>query len=149
MADIPGSINKLTDVEIAADAPLTEALLTKIGANINALIDLGGNSQVFTANGSFTVPENVNRVLVYAAGGGGGGGGGRVTGGSQTSGGGGGSGAALVPIFIPTTPLNVISVTIGAGGGGGAVTVAGSDGANTSFGSWSALRFLECRQKVQ
>jgi hypothetical protein len=39
MADIPGALVKLNDVEVAQDAPITEALFSKIGANINALID--------------------------------------------------------------------------------------------------------------
>lgn len=39
MANIAGATSKLTDVEIAADQPVTEALFTKIGANINQNID--------------------------------------------------------------------------------------------------------------
>ena len=38
MADIVGAISALNDVEIAADAPVTEAVFSKIGANINELI---------------------------------------------------------------------------------------------------------------
>lgn len=38
MADIPGSIASMNDVEIASDAPVTEALFSKIGANINEII---------------------------------------------------------------------------------------------------------------
>ena len=72
MADIPGSINKLNDIEIGTDAPLTEALLTKIGANINALIDLFGNVLFIGTSQSWTVPENVTRALIIGWGGGGG-----------------------------------------------------------------------------
>lgn len=38
MADIAPSSNPMNDLEISADVPVTEALLTKIGANINALL---------------------------------------------------------------------------------------------------------------
>lgn len=39
MADIVSNIQKLNDIEVSQDEPLTEALITKIGANINGLID--------------------------------------------------------------------------------------------------------------
>lgn len=39
MADIPSAIDKMNTDEVAQDKPLTEALFTKIGANINGLID--------------------------------------------------------------------------------------------------------------
>lgn len=39
MADIASALAKMNDIEVAGDAPITEALLTKIGANINGLID--------------------------------------------------------------------------------------------------------------
>lgn len=41
MGDIAGALVKMNDIEIAQDAPVTESLHTKIGANINALIDQG------------------------------------------------------------------------------------------------------------
>jgi len=142
VADIIGSINKMNDIEIGVDAPVTEALMTKIGANINALIDLSGNFQVFTGNGTFTVPENITRLYVWGCGGGGGGG---VNGNSKSSPpfttdqcGGGGMGS--VPIMCPlygVTPLSNIAVTIGAGGAGSTVSGAdGSSGGNTVFGSF-------------
>lgn len=39
MADIAGAVNKMNDIEIAQDAPITEALFLKIGANINELVN--------------------------------------------------------------------------------------------------------------
>lgn len=39
MADIPGALLKLNDIEVAQDAPDTESLWNKTGANINQLID--------------------------------------------------------------------------------------------------------------
>lgn len=38
MPNIPGALDFENDSEIAADAPVTESLMTKIGANINELI---------------------------------------------------------------------------------------------------------------
>lgn len=39
MANIESNIQKLNDIEISADAPHSEALMNKFGANINGLID--------------------------------------------------------------------------------------------------------------
>lgn len=39
MADIPGALSKLNDIEVASNAPLTESLHAKLGANINSLVD--------------------------------------------------------------------------------------------------------------
>lgn len=39
MADLPSSIVKINDIEVAANAPVTEALHSKIGSSINGLID--------------------------------------------------------------------------------------------------------------
>jgi hypothetical protein len=39
MADIVGNLSAVNDIETAVDAPVTEALIQKIGANINGLID--------------------------------------------------------------------------------------------------------------
>ena len=72
MALIPGNIQKLNDIEIAALKIHSEALMTKFGANINALID-AKDVQTFTANGSYTVPENITLILIQIVGGGGGG----------------------------------------------------------------------------
>lgn len=137
MADIPGSESKMNDVEVAQGAALSEALHTKIGANINFLIDnkLGKDSvtsQTFTGNGTFTVPADVDTVFLYGRGGGGGG-----AGSSATVNGGGGAGSVsqfIGPVSV--TPSSGVSVTIGAGGAGGAAgTNSGADGGDSSFGS--------------
>jgi hypothetical protein len=39
MADLSSTLAKMNDTEVAPDAPLSEALLVKIGENINGLID--------------------------------------------------------------------------------------------------------------
>ncbi len=73
-----------------------------------------GNLQVFSANGTFTVPAGVTRVKVTVVGGGGGGGNILYAG---SNGGGGGGGA--VKIVSGLTPGGTVSVTVGAGGSGG------------------------------
>jgi hypothetical protein len=135
MADIPSNIAKMNDAEIASDAPLTEALFNKIGANINALIDLAGlNSQEFLSNGTFLVPENIFSVFVLGYGGG-------SSGYKATSGSGvvpdyyqGGSAPASL-VAVPVTPGTSISVVIGSGGAARSI-----DGANlgqpTNFGNF-------------
>jgi len=145
MADLPsGPPAKVNDVEVAQDAPVTEALLNKMGVDLNYLIDnidlyqtVKLKTQLFTANGNFTVPDNTDKVLIIGCGGGGGGGGGPGT--NTSSGSDGGDGAPIGVYFATVTPAAVISVTIGGGGGGGAASgsatgTVGSDGGDTSFG---------------
>lgn len=114
-------------------------------SNIQAQLNtkLGTNSQTFTASGTFTVPANVTRILVYAANAGGGGSGGGK--GSTTGGDGGGGGASIfgAPRWINTTPGATFTVVIGAGGAGGAGATGevvnsgyGGIGGLTSFGSY-------------
>lgn len=73
------------------------------------------NMQVFTANGTFTIPASVTRIKATVVGGGGGGG---LRG--SFGGGGGGGGGAAVQLFSGLTPGNTISVVVGAGGASGA-----------------------------
>lgn len=90
-------------------------------------------SQVFTSNGTFTVPAGVFRVWVEGCGGGGGGATGGNAFGTTTSsyntGGGGGSGALLCGQYVNVTPGGSVAVTTGAGG------AAGTDGSDTTFGA--------------
>jgi hypothetical protein len=90
-------------------------------------------SQVFTTNGTITVPAGVNFYDVTAIGAGGGGGAGE---GLNTGAGGGGGGAgASIRRRVTVTPLSTYAVTIGVGGNGGTVGVAATDGTATTFGS--------------
>lgn len=57
MANISSTLVKMTDVEIASDAPITEALFTKVGANINGLIDAGASADALIS--SLTSTRNV------------------------------------------------------------------------------------------
>jgi hypothetical protein len=89
--------------------------------------------QVFTANGTFTVPAGVTQVYVSMCGGGGGGGypGYQVPGGAC----GGGGGESVLKYSVTVTPGESIPVTIGAGGYGSDVSD-GSSGGSSSFGSY-------------
>lgn len=84
-------------------------------------------SQVFTSNGTFTVPTGVSLVWVTMCAGGGGGG-------SGTPGGGGGGGESLIYWPINVTPGASMAVTVGSGGPGGTGGPGGSTGSSSSFG---------------
>lgn len=71
------------------------------------------HSQVFTANGTFTINSTAVKVTVVAGGGAGGG-----SSGANNLGGGGGSGGAAIKTLTGLTVGNTLSVTIGAGGTG-------------------------------
>lgn len=87
---------------------------------------LGGRGQVFTGNGTFTIPTGITAVKVTVVGGGGGGGGGANLGCGFTSEGVGGASAAVSIKFLSgLTPGNTLSVTVGGGG------TAGSAGGGT------------------
>lgn len=146
MTDIISAQNKLNDVEVSDGAAISQALMTKLGANINYLIDNQNNyqglslkSQVFTSNTTFTVPAGVTKLIVYGAGGGGGGAGGkRFLSGStlRKYSGGGGAGAGLACVVLDVSPGQLKSVQIGNGGAGGAGGTSGGSGGtggNSSF----------------
>lgn len=80
------------------------------------------NVALFTTSGVFTVPANVNEVMIEMWGAGGG---------AHFPGGGGGSGGYILGT-INVSPTNEINVTIGSGGtGGGGATNAAQGGATT------------------
>jgi len=83
--------------------------------------------QVFTSDGTFTVPGGITQVDVLVVGGGGAG--------SGSTSGGGGAGGLVWESDYSVTPGDNISVTVGAGGSGGAPESAGTNGENSSFGS--------------
>lgn len=72
----------------------------------------GPGGQVFTSNGTFTIPSGITKVKVYVTGGGGAGG---FTGG-------GGAGGTAIKYLTGLTPGNTLAVTVG--GAGTASTVA-------------------------
>jgi hypothetical protein len=83
--------------------------------------------QVFTSDGTFTVPDGITQVDVLVVGGGGAG--------SGSTSGGGGAGGLVWETNYSVTPGDNISVTVGAGGSGGPPESAGTNGENSSFGS--------------
>jgi hypothetical protein len=91
------------------------------------------NMQVFTSNGTFTVPAGITKVKVTVVGGGGGGGGVFLC--PPAYAGGGGGGGAAIEIISGLTPGGTVSVTVGGGGAGGA-GADGSAGGTSSFGAF-------------
>ncbi len=144
MADIDSNIDKMNDLEIAFESPVSESLLNKVGANINALID-ANDVQIFSSAGVFnyTTPENISQLLVLGAGAAGGAGGGatNLAAGSNVASGAGGGGVFLMSKnLFDITPSDTFIVSIGAGGAGGAGApignndgVIGADGVKSTF----------------
>jgi len=97
-----------------------------------AVVGLGGQ-QVFTGNGTFTIPTGVTKVKITVVGGGGGGGGSPTAApGSGRSGAGGG---AAITFLSSLTPGNTIAVTVGAGGSAGATNGTGGTGGTSQVAS--------------
>jgi hypothetical protein len=100
------------------------------------------NIQVFTSNGTFTVPSNVTQIIIEAWGAGGGGGGSCSPNAAGAIGGGGGAGA-YIKKSISVVPGQTYTITIGQGGLGGASSgsnvfnqrPSGSNGTSTTFGN--------------
>ncbi|EAT3946852.1 phage tail protein [Salmonella enterica] len=98
--------------------------------------------QFFTVNGTFIVPDGVNRVFVEVVGGGGGGGGGSLANEECSTG---GIAAKCVAGYVDVVPKSQIPVMVGAGGSGGAKGsrsqrkgFSGNAGGQSSFGNLNA-----------
>lgn len=149
MADIPSARAKVNDLEVAADAPATEALMNKLSANMNDYLDKTLNYVEFTSNDTWTAPDYTEWIIIQGCGGGGGGGGGGADGGGggDSGGGSGGSGAPVSLIIKQVTPSTTYTIEIGAGGAGGAGGsgpipgngTAGSDGSPSYFKNGSDI----------
>jgi hypothetical protein len=89
-------------------------------------------TQTFTANTSWTVPEGASLLTVLVVGAGGGGG--------YNGGGGGGGGNAVLNTNYSVTPGQIISVTVGLGGTGGIVAppTNATAGGSSAFGAVTA-----------
>lgn len=89
--------------------------------------------QVFTADGTWTKPVGINRIVVEVVGGGGGGGGSGTD--ESCAGGGGGGGYSCETIDV--TSVASVAVTVGTGGTGGtAGNNPGNAGNTSSFGAY-------------
>jgi hypothetical protein len=122
-----------------------DRILSEVDDNVKCL---WGGVKVFTANGTFTVPANVKKILVTACAGGGGGGGANTRFNWGTGGGGGGGGASIEKRAFAVNPGQVISITVGNGGAPGRsgessdpnfTTTAGATGASTVIGNLITL----------
>jgi hypothetical protein len=97
---------------------------------VGGLAGIGPSAQVFTSNGTFTIPPGITKLRVTVVGGGGAGGGGVNAG---AYGAGGGSGGLAIKFLSGLTPGNTLTVTIGAAGAGAAGN--GGSGGNSSVTS--------------
>ena len=92
---------------------------------------VGSRAQLFSANGTFTIPTGITALKVTVIGGGGGGGGA-----ANVQGCGGGGGGTAISFLTGLTSGNTLSVTIGGGGSGGAsANGTGGTGGTTSLAS--------------
>jgi hypothetical protein len=146
------TIDGNVDAAMTTRAPASTALdntvwtTTKAGYLDKPISEVGGgefagtvlNNQEFTSNGTFTVPTGFIGFLFVTLVGGGGGGGGGGTGTTHGGGGGGGGGGFCwrVPVWVNKSETTSVAVTIGTGGAGGATQVIGSQGNNSTFGSY-------------
>jgi len=76
MADLTNDIQKINDIEVAANKPVSENLFTRLGGSLNGLIDrrFPLDIEIFTSSGTWTCPTGVTKVIAIGIGGGGGGG---------------------------------------------------------------------------
>lgn len=119
MSIVPPNIDQMLEAEVDQGSPLSEQLMNKISANINALIEQSAATE-FLSSGSYVVPENITVIAVLACGGGGGGASGQTSSAPFVRGGQGGGGAMPVFSFFNVVANETITVSIGSGGAGAA-----------------------------
>lgn len=117
-------LNNATDSTSTTEAATPSAVKEAYDKAIAAAPANHTHYQFFTANSTFTVPDEVNQVFVEMMGGGGGGGGGGHTHGTNgyyfCLGGGAGAAGETNITIVPVIPGKNYAVTVGAGGVGGA-----------------------------
>lgn len=94
--------------------------ITMNDATVQATAFLGARGQVFTGNGTFTIPTGVTAVKVTVVGGGGGA--------AAFGAGAGAGGGSAIKFLTSLTSGNTLSVTVGAGGTGSAGSTGGTGG---------------------
>jgi trimeric autotransporter adhesin len=139
MADIASAAQKINDIEVAQDAPITEALMTKFGGNINYLLDLGIQAVTFTSSGTWVCPAGISHAILIGCGGGMGGSFVSTPSGAAP----GGLGSIGQILYSPLVSGGSYAVAIGAGGAGATSVGYGSPGSNTTFvGPSASIRWL-------
>ncbi len=108
-------------------APIWSLFITTASASNGCFT----NWQLFTANGTFTVPAGITKIKVCVYGGGAGGGGGS----SNHYGGGGGGAGGYAEGTYTVIPGTNYTITIGNAGTGGTPGNPGSNGGASSFGA--------------
>jgi hypothetical protein len=95
---------------------------------------VGNQAQIFTSNGTFTLPVGVTALKITVVGGGGGAGGGTLTP-SDIPGGSAGGGGTAIKYLTGLTPGNTLAVTVGAAGAGGTTNNNGTSGGSSTVAS--------------
>lgn len=125
----------MTISSVNPDEAIKASTANQLIANVNG----SPNRAVFTANGTWSVPEGVHQFIVYLAGGGGGGSGSAIVGGGEYTeyrkGSQGGHGPLCSKIFSGYDIGTSFSITIGAGGSAGSPGSSGGNGSASSFGT--------------
>jgi hypothetical protein len=122
---------------LQAVAPGTTGnLLTSNGTTWTSAAPSGGaRGQVFTSNGTFTIPSGITAVKVTVVGGGGGGA--AYNGYWGTAGSSGGGGGTAIKYLTGLTPTNTLAVTVGGGGAGSAISSSAPNNAGSTGGTSS------------
>jgi hypothetical protein len=121
--DVTGNVNITGTIKVNGVDGTASQVLMKNSAGTLIWGDMSEfkNFEMFTVNGTWTVPAGVTKIMVEAWGGGGGG-----------SGYGGGGGGGYIRAVFTVTPGQTINRTIG-GAGFGSFTTTGTTGGTTSF----------------
>lgn len=128
-----GTTNKLSKFTTGASGIVGDSSITDNGTSVasSSPFTLTPQKQIFTVNGTFTIPVGVTAVKVSVIAAGGAGGGGANT---PVNGGGGGSGGLGLKWLSALTPGNTLTVAVGAGGTGVSAGV-GNTGGDSSISS--------------
>ena len=121
---MPASWTNITNAQLATGAPVRS--VDHLALRDNAIYANAVRGQLFTANGTFTIPQGVEAIKVTVVGGGGG---------AAGNGGTGGGGGSAISYLTGLTSGATISVTVGAGGAGANNNGNGSAGGTSSIAS--------------